>query len=212
MTTHGLSRNAVLHTGCLWFSGSHCMVVMPGHLAGTRSGLLEISWRLPGWVLLCKYRTLTDGPAGAPGQILLTPPVLQASLWLSVTQFPPRALFNSPANWPLCPPFLKKKHGLSQKEKYWIIFSENIMICMYELSWMCSLNFGLCVCSLDMKLKAQIVFYLTSLGPNSCLNRHGYLHLCIFVTKKWIFFSIARWRKLSKPEYQEIISIMPGFF
>lgn len=136
---------------------------------------------------------------GATGRILLTPPVLRASLWLSVTQYPPRALFNSPANWPLCPHFLKMKYGLSLKEKYWITFSENIMIFkLYGLSWMCSLSFGLCVCFLDMKLKAQVVFYLTSLGPNPSLNRHGYLHLCIFVTKKWIFFSYCKVKEMIK--------------
>ena len=32
--------------------------------------------------------------------------------------------------------------------------------------------------------KGEVIFYLTSLGPNPSLNRHGYLHLCIFVTKK----------------------------
>lgn len=118
-------------------------------------------------------------------------PVLRASLWLSVTHFPPKALFNFPANWTARPPFLKKKHEFSQKGKYWIIFSENFMIFkLYRLSWMCSLSFGLCVYYLDMKLKVQIFFYLTSLRHNPSLNRHGYLYLCLFTIKKMIIFSL----------------------
>ena len=158
-----------------------------------------ISWSLTGWVLLCKYHRLTDGAARAPGRVLLISPVLPASLWLSVTQFPPKALSNFPANWTARPSFLKKKHEFSQKGKYWIIFSENFMIFkLYRLSWMCSLSFGLCVYFLDMKLKVQIFFYLTSLRPNPSLNRHGYLHLCLFTIKKWLFFPYCKVKETIK--------------